>query len=398
MAATDNTITQNPRRAGSVAQAALLLPGLAALALAGAAPQTALADSPPEKASLSVRYGDYRDGQAGWDRIRVRSPSVQLQLPVAGEWTLDAALVGDHVSGASPRMHTQQSGASRMSDERKATELKVTRHFARAAVTASVATSDEHDYRSRAAGLQGRWSSDDQNRTWSLGVGLAQDRIDNTYNGVNTAINQHRRTVELQGGVTQVLTPVDIAQATLTRSMGNGYFNDPYKWFDQRPDQRNSWTALLRWNHRLPDLDATVRTQYRHTRDSFGIRSHTLGLEWVQSAGRWTLTPGLRYYTQSAARFYFDPRLDAQGNPDPTATIWYAAALQGDKSADARLAAYGAVTASLRTAYAFTPDTVGDIKLDWYRQDSAWRLGGGGSPGLDALRARFIQVGITHRF
>ena len=87
-----------------------------------------------------------------------------------------------------------------------------------------------------------------------------------------------------------------------------------------------------------------------------------------------------------------------QGQYDQLATILYAASLGGNKSADQRLSAYGAVTASLKVAYAFTPDTVADVKLETYRQSASMRLGGGGSPSLDPFRARFIQLGITHRF
>jgi hypothetical protein len=295
-------------------------------------------------------------------------------------------------------MHTQQSGASRMSDYRKAGDVKLTRHMARSAVSVSLAASDEHDYESKAIGVQGRWSSEDNNRTWTAGFGASSDRIDNQASGVNTAINQRKRTQEFMVGVTQVLTPTDIAQFNLTRSTGHGYYNDPYKSFDQRPDQRNAWIALARWNHYLAGPGATLQSSYRYYSDTFGVNAHTAGLDWVQPKGKWKVTPGVRFYTQSAANFYFDPKLDAQGQYDQMATIMYAASLAGNKSADQRLSAYGAVTASIKVAYAFTPDTVADAKFETYKQSTSMRLGGGGSPSLDPFRARFLQVGITHRF
>jgi hypothetical protein len=228
-------------------------------------------------------------------------------------------------------------------------------------------------------------------------LGLAADRIDNSSNGVNTAINQHKRTQEFMVGVTQILTPLDIAQLNLTRSTGSGYFNDPYKSFDQRPDQRDAWIALARWNHHVPRYDASVRTSYRYYSDTFGVNSHTLGADWVQPMGKFTVTPGARYYTQTAANFYFDPVFNAQGQYDEVGTIRRAASIVGSKSADQRLAAYGALTLSLKVAYAITPDTVVDAKLETYRQTAALRLGSG-SPGLDPFYARFIQLGLTHRF
>ena len=382
--------------ASSVLLASLVLPGLAALCTA-TAPQ-AHAETAPEKTTIAIKYGSYKDGQPGFDRITVKAPHLYVLAPVASDWSVEASVVGDSVSGASPRMHTQRSGASQMSDYRKAGDVKITRYLARAAVSASVAYSDEHDYTSRALGLQARWSSDDNNRTWTVGFGSASDRIDNTSNGVNTAINQHKRTQEYMAGVTQVLTSVDIAQLNLTRSVGTGYYNDPYKSFDQRPSQRNAWIALARWNHHIQAYDASVRSSYRYYSDTFGVTAHTVGVDWVQPAGRWVFTPGVRYYTQTAASFYFDPVFTAQGQYDEFGTIMRAASLQGNKSADQRLAAYGAVTMSMKVAYALTPDTVVDVKLENYRQTAALRLGGAGSPGLDPFNARFVQLGLTHRF
>ncbi len=383
-------------RAPGVLLASLVLPGLAALA--ALAPLVSQAEGAPEKSTLALKYGTYADSQPGLERVSVKAPHVYVQLPLSPDWAVEGSWVGDSVSGASPRMHTQVSGASRMSDYRKAGDVKVTRYMARAAVSASLAYSDEHDYRSRAIGLDARWATDDNNRTWSVGYGTSHDTIDNTSNGVNTAIDQRKRTHEIMAGVTQVLTPSDVAQLNLTRSVGKGYYNDPYKSFDVRPDQRNAWIALARWNHHVERFDASVRSSYRYYQDTFGVRSHTLGLEWVQPSGRWTFTPGVRYYTQSAAGFYLDPVLNAQGQYDEMGTIVRAATQAGSKSVDQRLSAFGAVTPSMKVGYAYTPSTSVDLKLEGYRQTAGLRLGGSGSPGLAPFNARFVQVGLTHRF
>lgn len=388
--------SQRPETATGVLLASLILPGLAALS--AIAPSNAAAENAPEKTTLAVKYGSYKDSQPGWDRVKVDAPQVYIQAPIAGEWSIEGSAVADSVSGASPRMHTQRSGASNMSDNRKAGDLKVTRYMARSAVSAGIAYSDEHDYTSRAFSLDGRWSSEDNNRTWTLGYGTSIDRIDNTSNGVNTAINQRKRTHELMAGVTQVLTPSDIAQINITRGTGHGYFNDPYKSFDQRPGERNAWIGLVRWNHYVERFGAALRSSYRYYNDTFGVKSHTVGLDWVQPAGKWTLTPGVRYYTQSAANFYRDPKFNAQGQYDMTATILSAMAAPGNNSFDQRLAAFGATTLSMKVAYAFTPDTSADVKVETYRQTAGMRFGGNGSPGLDTFRAQFIQVGLTHRF
>jgi len=380
----------------SVVLASLMLPGLAALT--ALAPARASAENAPEKTTIAVKYGSYSDSQPGYDRVSVTAPFIYIQAPIAGEWSIEGSWVGDSVSGASP-LNWTVSNASKMQDYRKAADVKVTRYFSRAAVSASLAYSDEHDYTSRAFGLDGRWSTEDNNRTWTLGYGRSLDKIDSTFRPNQMAAqNEHKRTYEIMGGVTQVLTPSDIAQFNLTRSIGVGYFNDPYKQSDSRPKERNNWIALFRWNHHVESFDASIKSSYRYYTDTFGVKSHTLGVEWVQPKGQWTFTPGVRYYTQSAANFYLDPVLNAQGQIDQFQSLLKILTATGYKSADQRLSAFGAVTLSMKVSYALKPDTVVDVKYERYRQTSGLRVGGSGSPGLDPFNANFMQVGLTHRF
>jgi hypothetical protein len=383
----------------SVTLASLMLPGLAALA--SLAPMAAVAEGAPEKTTIAIKYSSYEDGQPGWERVKVTAPSLYIQAPIASDWSIEASAVVDGVSGASPRWHTQNtqlSGASRMSDERKANDVKVTRYFARSAWSVGVASSSEHDYQSSAIGLDARWSTDNNNRTWTAGYGLSTDRIDNSYSG-GDVLDKQKRTQEFMVGVTQVLTPGDIVQFNLTRSDGQGYYNDPYKTLDQRPDQRSSWIGLARWNHYVEPMDTALRTSYRYYSDTFGVQSHTLGVEWAQPVGRWTFTPAARYYSQSAANFYLDPILNDQGEYDQMAVFLRAIdRLGSNQSTDQRLAAFGALTWSLKAAYAITENTVVDVKYESYRQTAALHLGGAGSPGLDPFNATFWQLGLTHRF
>jgi len=379
----------------SVVLASLMLPGLAALTVLS--PTRSSAENAPEKTTIAVKYGSYSDSQPGLDRVSVTAPFIYIQAPIAGEWSIEGSWVGDSVSGASPRSWTDKASASHMNDYRKAADVKVTRYFSRAAVSASLAYSDEHDYTSRAFGLDARWSTEDNNRTWTVGYGASFDKIDNTFSG-GGIVDKHKRTKELMVGVTQVLTPTDIAQFNLTRSVGNGYYDDPYKNFEKRPDFRNNWIALARWNHHVEAFDASIHSSYRYYSDTFGVKSHTLGLEWVQPKGQWTFTPGVRYYTQSAASFYVDPVLNPDGSYSFLGNLLGIGVKAGDKSADARLSAFGAVTLSMKVSYALKPDTVVDVKYERYRQTAGLRIGGSGSPGLEPFNANFMQVGLTHRF
>ncbi|MGB4060577.1 MAG: DUF3570 domain-containing protein [Burkholderiaceae bacterium] len=369
---------------------------LAASALLSAVP-LAQAQSAPEATTLSVKYGTYQDSQPGLDRVSVQAPTVYLQTPLAENWSFDGSWVSDSVSGPSPRMYDLVSSASTMSDHRTAGDAKLTRHFDRAAVSASVAYSTEHDYTSKTYGLQGRVSSDDNNSTFTVGHAVSLDRIDNTSNGVNTAIDQRKRGREFLVGWTQVLSDRDVVQANLTRTLARGYLNDPYKFLDQRPDSRNAWVALVRWNHHLAGRDAAVRSSYRLYRDTYGVQAHTVSLEWVQSTGPWTLTPGVRYHSQSAADFFVNPVRLPDGSINQGASIAAAVAQAGAKSMDQRLSAYGAVTLSLKTAYRLSAHDSVDVKVERYFQRAGWALGSG-SAGMGPFNAWFAQVGWSHRF
>jgi hypothetical protein len=374
-----------PPLAASLLAAALLLPGV-----------QALADEPPTGGSISLRYLDYADRQSGLDRIHAHSPSIAVTAPVASDWAIEGTLTADDVSGASPRYHTAISGASHMHDERKAGDVAVTRYFRRGTLTAGAAYSTEHDYVSRALSLNGTVSSEDNNTTWAFGLAGSRDSI----NPVNhVVVDEHKRTVSVLAGVTRVLTPNDIGQVTLTRTNGSGYYNDPYKLFDNRPRSRRENTVLLRWNHYVDATGGTTRLGYRYFSDSYRIRAHTLSAEYVQPlADGWSLVPELRLYSQSAASFYYDPVYDAAlGAPFPPG-FSNGADPNRLTSPDQRLSGFGAVTAGLKVVREIGKLWTVDVKVEGYEQRGSWRLFHDGSPGLAPLHARMLQVGLTRRW
>jgi hypothetical protein len=376
--------------AGWVLAAALALPGVIAT-------PTAHAENAPEHGLIGFKMLSYQDRQPGLKRVGVTAPSVSIMAPLGSQWSIDGSAVLDSVSGASPRYHSAISGASRMSDERRAADLKVTRYEARSAYSLGVSSSTEHDYRSRALSADARFASADNNTTWNIGLGLANDRITQTG---NPSLNERKRTRELMVGVTQAVSANDLVQINLTASFGKGFYSDPYKELDVRPGSRRAFIGLARWNHYFEASDTTLRSSYRYYHDSFGIHAHTLDTEWVKRlTPQLTLTPSARYSAQSAARFYFDPvyGVDANGDTifppgyDPNSPPTYS-------SLDQRLSAFGAITLGLKATYAVTPLWTADAKLELYEQRAAWRLLGGGSPGIAPFSATFVQLGVSRRF
>ncbi|MBK8104178.1 MAG: DUF3570 domain-containing protein [Betaproteobacteria bacterium] len=270
-----------------------------------------------------------------------------MRAPLGERWAAEVGVTADSVSGASPRYHTAISGASRMSDERRAGDVKVTRFDERSSWSLGAAASDENDFTSRAVSAQASWASDDNNRSWNAGIGYIRDRIGSSN---DPALDERRRTLELAGGVTQALSRLDLVQLGLTLVEGRGYYTDPYKSLDARPDARRQAIATVRWNHHFEASEITLRSHYRHYRDSFGVRSHTLQFDPIwQATTRLAITPSLRLYTQTAASFYYDPVYSFLGAPLPPG---YVEAPPRYLSADQRLSAFGAVTLGIRLALA----------------------------------------------
>jgi hypothetical protein len=364
---------------------------LAALALPGL---QAHAESRPDTSRISVDYLHYQDWQPALERVGVRSPALHLLLPIAGDWSLEAGLVSDHVSGASPRYHTAVSGASHMADQRLGSDLRLTRYLGNASVSAGTAYSGENDYHSRAYSLAASVATEDHNSSASIAFGVSNDRID----PVNLAVlNERRHSTEWLLGVEQVMSERDIVKLDLTHSRGRGYFSDPYKYVDNRPRERDQNSVQLRWNHHAERDDGVLRLSYRYYRDSYRIDAHTLGADYERPlAGGWSLTPSLRLYTQGAADFYFDPVYDRVfGKPFPPGYRFGSDELT---SADQRLAAFGAITVGLRVEKQFDQGWAVHAKLERYRQQSNWRQFGDGSPGLARFDARIWQMGLSKQW
>lgn len=372
--------------AGSLMAAALALPGVVAT-------PSAKAESVPEKTTIGIKYLNYAEKQESGKRMRVKSPSIFMLAPIKDKYSIEGSFVLDSVSGASPTSYNSLSGASGkgIRDYRKAGDLKLTRFFDRAAIGVGFAGSREHDYDSDAVSVDGRFSTANNNTTFAGGIGYSGDKIGSSN---NRTLDERRRTTDALVGITQVLTPNDLIQSNLTVSVGKGYFSDPYKDFDKRPDSRTSWAWLTRYNHYFAAPAAALHTSYRYFRSDWGVSAHTVETAWYQPLGSgWLLRPSLRYYTQRAARFYRDPL------PPPSLPLdFLTASTNTHFSADTRLAAFGAVTLGMKVAKEFAHDWTIDLKYEWYQQRSAWRLGGDGSPGMENFTAKWWQIGISKKF
>jgi hypothetical protein len=199
------------------------------------------------------------------------------------------------------------------------------------------------------------------------------------------------------------MSQTDIVQANYRHSRGRGYYTDQYKLYDARPNSRDSDSVLLRWNHYFTGTETTLRSSYRYYQDSFGIRSSTFDLEYVFAlADDWKITPLLRYYTQSAADFYYDPAAnDPWSDQDtvgaPISVVYPLFVGGGDASMDQRLSEFGAITWGLKIEKPLSQKWTVDFKYEKYGQRSDWSINKG-SPGLDNFSAASYQFGLNFSF
>jgi hypothetical protein len=383
----------------ATASASLALLQSSAIALLSGFGTAAHAASAPEAATISVKSLSYQDYQDSADRIDIDARAVQLVVPIAGSWSISGTAVHDTISGASPRYHS--SSLIDITDSRNAYSAALTRYFHQDQITAGYSYSKEQDYLSRNYSLQNAWSTDNQNTTLTAGASYSADEI--IPNSIFLRSAQDKKVLEMVVGFTQVLSQNDLAQVTLRHSRGRGYFSDQYKLYDARPNVRDANSLVARWNHHFDALDSTLHSSYRYYHDNYGIDSHTFEFEYVMNLPNdWQLTPVLRYYSQTAADFYFDPVLndpfadaDTVGAPISVVYNRYVDGLPA--SMDQRLAAFGGLTWGLKADKAISRHLTLDAKFEQYSQKSNWALGSG-SPDIPAFYARSLQFGVSYKF
>lgn len=381
----------------------LLGAALVAAAMALPVSNAAFADAAPERGIVAFKYINYEDSQPGVERMDIDAYTVSVMAPIAGTWSISTSYTYDSVTGASPHFHSYleppapdgTSGASKIREQRYSGDLSVTRYLSKGSVTAGTSYSSENDYISRGYSAQGSISTEDKNTTFTFGGSYTTDTI-NSSNSI--AQNMAKRTVAGLVGVTQVLTKQDIVQVNLGYSRGKGYFNDPYKWLERRPDRKESKTVMTRWNHHFDGIDGTSHLSYRYYTDTFGIRAHTFGLEYLQSLPNdWTVTPSVRFSSQTAADFYCptNPAEDPSSPPVEAEDLYSAGSYL---SLDQRLSSYGALTLGIKVSKRIAKEWLVDVKYENYEQRAGWSMTGGGDPGLAPFSASFFQVGLSREF
>ncbi|MEQ1559334.1 MAG: DUF3570 domain-containing protein [Methyloglobulus sp.] len=215
-----------------------------------------------------------------------------------------------------------------------------------------------------------------------------------------------------QLGLTQVLNKDATMQLGFGYTRSTGYLGNPYKLvyvfnaeltpdqdprqpflvtggggrLEVRPGERNQFNWSIGLNQYLQPFDAALHFDYKLAHDDWGINAHTFEADWVQPLGTgWSVTPRIRYYSQSKADFYV-PYLTQVQVIDPNTGLPMASplnkALPKNYSSDQRLSGFGALSGGLTIAKQFAKGVQFETGFEYYTHQGSLKLGGGGEAGF----------------
>lgn len=360
--------------------------------------------------TASEQYAGYRFNIYGEDalsapslgdprRYEVYSQQFLLNTPVGDRNTLSVNATHEVMSGSSPwyvipgpdnRPIQVLSGAT-IRDHRSAATVALT-HDAGGndTRTFSASYSQERDYHSTALGAE-RTLPLSSALTLGFGGSFSHDRIEPfaamLYGRIRRA---EKNTASVFASLSLVLDRVSVVESGIQIDYQSGYLSDPYKLVyvgdtldpDTRPHRRGEVAWLVRYRRAVNDSGA-LHLDTRLAANSWGQRSLTLEASWYRSLrDGWQLVPGVRYYSQSRARFY---------------APFFAAAAGPDFSSDYRLGAFGAAAANLnlRKRIGHWEFSVG---AERYHASTGYAIGGADSADPAVVSYTRAFAGLDYHF
>ena len=378
------------------------LAALTSSALLLPAYNVAVADAPPDFTEIGMRYSKYKEDDLSAkkvfggrsQRMDIDVAQFHLLAPVSDDWSVALDVGWEDMSGASPWFVGENvsddgdpkvvmSGAS-IEDTR--TEVSVTTRYYFDSGTAGInyTYSDEDDYESNALSLDGSVNSEDGLTTYSASVSASDDDITPTQGAYPT--NTLSATKDIRSawiGVSRIISKRALVRFGLSYTYRDGYLTDPYKYRDNRPDERKEWTVSAGYRHFFVEQNGALHVDYRYFDDDWDIASQTLDVAWIQNVGQdITLAPFIRYYAQDKAKFFavvVNDDIDREYFSD-----------------DYRLSAFGAFSYGLRVNYEMGNWSI-NADAERYQTDESWGLySGEESPALvDTWR---YGVGLSYAF
>lgn len=285
-------------------------------------------------------------------------------------------------------------------------------------LTFGTGVSDEPDYLSGYGHLGGRIDFDQRLATLELGASFTRSstsalldadllpylshsayaaQLERSQGSERLRGERHDRAFEL--GFTRVLDAASVLDLGLGHTRSSGFMENPYKattvvfvdpagangngevraLLEQRPDTRRQLALHTHYARHFTAAEATLQFDYTHSRDDWDIKTHSIELGWAQTLGTWTLTPRLRYYTQTSADFHtrwLVSRQPWRSILQPPYINYSAAQLPAHFSSDQRLAAFGAASAGLTLERRFAAGITVEAGVEYYQRASALQAGG----------------------
>lgn len=371
-----------------------------AIVLLVASPKHARADG-----SISYKYEDYSEPGG---RVGVHTQGVVASQDIGPDTKFGFTAVTDSIAGATPTGAPAPEGSTQvplahLSDHRKSWETDLSRQFSRVNLSGGISESREHDYISKGWSLNSLTDFNEKNTTLLAGVAGHEDRVETFFDPEHLYTKKHAFSAIL--GVTQLLDPLTKVIFNVSWTRDTGYLSDQYKvvtqtvevvpgsffplvFAENRPDQHNAGVAYAGINRALPSLNAALEGSYRFFSDTFGVTANTFELLWLQKIGsRVTVSPDVRYYEQSAAKFYYydltQTTIVPTFTPDPSGTHY---------SSDYRLSSLYTTTFGIKVAWKIRDGLTIDAALDRYTMHGR----DGVTPQSAYPKANIVTTGISY--
>lgn len=274
------------------------------------------------------------------NRIKVSELNFRAKRQLGEEDSLSVRADYDSVSGASPTgavkiqsTSSASGGAPTASFQAKRTALGADWETSLTPETRLSLAADHSSQKTYgSAGFGGSVARDfnQRNTTLVFGASYSVDTI-KPATGIRTelkttnaatirAASEEKNQIDLQLGITQVLSRETLLQLNYVRGDASGYMTNPYKIVsevdpvtgvntngvartEKRPDKRGSDALYAQLNYAF--TSGVLYSSYRYFQDDWGIKAHTVDLKYRQPiAERMYVQPNVRFYTQSAADFY----------------------------------------------------------------------------------------------
>ena len=271
--------------------------------------------------AVAYKFENYRE-EDGRITVETESGTVDQDVGPYGHLQLSGTI--DAVAGATPTGRPAPPGSDQVvlteiHTRRKAWSGDYAEQIGRFNLDAGFAESRESDYVSLGWSVNTLTDFNEKNTTVRLGLAGTDDRVEVFFEPAYLP----KHTQDVIAGVTQLLDPLTFVTLNVTLGQADGYLAEPHKFVEKgieilpnifleeafgenSPNRRTHETVYASVNRAVPRLRGALEASYLFYADSYGIVAHTAELTWLQHVGpQVLLEPTLRYYRQTAARFYY---------------------------------------------------------------------------------------------